>query len=142
NDAPTVLMYGTVPAWRVLQSGVADGPDVRELEWNLVALGYDPDRDITIDDEWTSATTAAVERWQEALGVDETGVVNLGDVAFLPGKRRIGEVTAAKGTTVQPGGEVLTATRTTQQVTVDLDAADQTLAVEGAPVTVDLPDGS
>ena len=67
------LLYGRLPAWRPLSVGVDDGPDVRQLERNLVALGHDPDRDITVDDHFTRATRAAVRRWQEAAGLEETG---------------------------------------------------------------------
>ena len=42
NNLPVVLMYGTVPAYRTLAKGVSNGPDVRQLNRNLKALGYDP----------------------------------------------------------------------------------------------------
>ena len=35
---------------------------------SLRALGYDPSGAITVDDDWDSGTTAAVERWQDAHG--------------------------------------------------------------------------
>ena len=62
-----------------------EGTDVRQLERNLVALGHDPDGDIEVDDEYDWATTAAVRDWQEALGLDETGALEPGQVVFLPG---------------------------------------------------------
>jgi peptidoglycan hydrolase-like protein with peptidoglycan-binding domain len=142
DDRPVVLMYGTVPAWRALSDGVDDGPDVRELEWNLVALGHDPNRDVVIDDHFNWATAAAVNRWQEALGETETGRVDLGAVAFLPGPRRIGEHSASVGASVQPGTEVLSTSATRQEVVLDLDATRQTLVAVGRRVAVGFPDGS
>jgi hypothetical protein len=142
DDAPVVLMYGATPAWRELSSGVSDGPDVAELEWNLVRLGFDPNRDVQIDAHWDWATTAAVERWQGAHGLDETGSVALGSVVFLPRPRRIGQHAAAVGDSVQPGSAVMSTSSISQQVEVDLDATDQTLAVVGRRVSIDLPDGS
>ena len=45
---PVILFYGARPAWRDLSSGVAGGPDVAQLDANLIALGYAsaaPDRE-------------------------------------------------------------------------------------------------
>ena len=39
NNAPVVLLYGATPAYRTLSAG-ATGPDVAELNADLVALGY------------------------------------------------------------------------------------------------------
>ncbi|MGZ4381253.1 MAG: peptidoglycan-binding protein [Gaiellaceae bacterium] len=139
DNAPVILMYGTVPVYRTLSAGIADGPDVRQLEQSLAALGYDPG---TVDEHFDSATAAAVKRWQAALGQTQTGSVALGSIAFSPGPRRIGQQTAAVGSLVQSGSPVLTTTSTAQNVTVELDATDQTLAVVGRRVTVSLPDGS
>src|SRR5262245_56131201 len=50
---PVPLWYGARPAWRAFQLGMADGPDVRQLEANLVALGFDPDRAITVDGHYS-----------------------------------------------------------------------------------------
>jgi len=33
-------MYGSVPVYRRLSTSTTDGPDVRQLERNLVALGF------------------------------------------------------------------------------------------------------
>jgi hypothetical protein len=44
DGKPAQLFYGRLAAWRELSLGVDDGPDERQLEQNLVALGYDPDR--------------------------------------------------------------------------------------------------
>ena len=135
------LMYGEVPAWRRLAEGVT-GPDVRQLEWNLVALGHDPGRDVEIDSEFDAATAAAVERWQDARGVEEDGVVELGEVEFLPGARRIGAHEAAIGAPAQPGTPVLQTASATQVVTVQLEADRRDAVAEGDAVEVEVADGS
>lgn len=87
DDVPVVALAGPVPAWRTLETGVDAGADVHQLEENLTALGFGAG--LSVDDEFTSGTTAAVERWEAALGrEDPDGVVVLGDVVFLtlPGK--------------------------------------------------------
>jgi Putative peptidoglycan binding domain len=99
NGAPVVLFNGTVPAYRDLSEGVGDGPDVQELKQNLVALGFDPSHQITINQTFDSATTAAVDRWQSALGATQTGTVTLGQAVFLPGSQRITAVDTTLGST-------------------------------------------
>lgn len=141
NGRATRLLYGTIPAWRTLRLGIADGGDVGQLEENLVALGYDPDGDIEVDDRFDWATAAAIRRWEKARGVTADGVVELGEVVFLPGQRRMGEHRVSTGTFVQPGTEVAETTSTRRVVTVKLEATRQDLVREGDRVTVELPDG-
>ena len=99
DGAPVVLFDGTVPAYRDLSEGVSDGADVQELKQNLVALGFDPSHQITINQTFDAATTTAVERWQAALGQTQTGTVTLGQVVFLPGEQRITAINTVLGST-------------------------------------------
>ncbi len=99
DGAPVVLMDGSVPAYRTLQAGVSDGLDVQQLKQNLVNLGFDAEHQITINQTFDAATTAAVERWQGSLGETENGVVTLGQVVFLSGDRRITAVDTVLGST-------------------------------------------
>jgi peptidoglycan hydrolase-like protein with peptidoglycan-binding domain len=146
DGRPVPLWYGTRPAWRAFQAGMADGPDVRALEANLAALGFDPDLAITVDGHFTAATRAAVRRWQgKALGLPpalRSGAVPLGGVVFLPGTIRIAAVAATVGTAVQPGTPILTATSTRPVVSVSLPPSFQQLVRRGARVQVILPDGT
>ncbi|MEV0720925.1 peptidoglycan-binding domain-containing protein [Asanoa sp. NPDC050611] len=137
DDKPVVLMLGTVPAYRALGSG-DEGADVKQLEQNLRALGH---TGFTVDDEYTSATADAVRDWQEDLGVEETGRVELGRVVFAPGPIRVDSVTAKLGGGAGPGQEVLAYTGTSRVITVQLDVGDQRLAKRGTAVSVALPDG-
>jgi hypothetical protein len=137
DNVPTTLLYGALPAYRRLTIGT-EGNDVLQLEQNLQAMGY---TGFTVDDEYTDATAAAVEEWQEDRGVDETGVVELGSVLFAPGHIRVDSVQAQEGSPLGPNQPVLNYTGTTRAVTVQLDAADQRLATLNAAVTVALPDG-
>ena len=89
DNLPVVLMYGTVPAYRTLKEGVSTGPDVRELNENLIALGFDPYGAITDVEEFGEATADAVRRLQHANGLRETGEVELGRVDFAPSARRV-----------------------------------------------------
>ena len=140
DDEPAAwLLYGALPAWRDFSSGMTDGEDVRQLERNLRALGHDPDGDMTVDDDWDWATTAAVLRFQDERGLTEDGTLARGEVVFRDGAARVGELRAALGQSVAPGAQIAELSTTRREVTVDLEATRQSLAREGATVTVELP---
>lgn len=136
DGQPVVLLHGAIPAYRPL-SVDTEGPDVRQLEENLAALGY---TGFTVDEEFTASTAEAVERWQADLGLEETGVVELGRVVFAPTDVRVDGVAAGAGQPLRPGDTVLTYSGTAKAVTVELAAADQRMAAKGAAVEVTLPD--
>lgn len=75
DGEPVVLFIGATPFFRTLAEDM-EGPDVFELESNLVALGYDPDNTVTVDETFTYNTGLMVQRWQEAIGVEITGTVD------------------------------------------------------------------
>jgi hypothetical protein len=141
DNRPVPLFYGTVPFWRTLSSGVDDGPDVAQLERNLVALGHDPDRDITVDRHFSAATRAAVKRWQKAQGREQTGAFEPGDAVLASGPVRVGSHKTGLGAQVGPGAQVMEVTSPRRKVTVDLDATRQAYVKVGHAVEVDLPDG-
>jgi peptidoglycan hydrolase-like protein with peptidoglycan-binding domain len=141
DGRPVTLLYGASPLWRPLDPKSEDGADIRQLEQNLVDLGYDPNGDVEVDDDWDGATTAAVKRWQDDRGVEQTGRVERGDVVFLPGPRRVGQLKTTVGAPLQPGAEVLDTSSTRPVVTVDLEADKVALVKKGDPVQVGLPDG-
>lgn len=135
DDEPVPLLYGTLPIYRTLASG-SEGADVEQLERNLRALGY---TGFTVDEEFSAATAYAVERWQDDLGVPETGRITPGSVAVADGAIRVAERKATAGE--RAGGPVLAYTGTTRVVTVDLEVQYQDMATDGDKVTVELPDG-
>ena len=144
SGVPAVLLYGSTPAYRAFAPGMDDGPDVRVLERNLVALGLDPSHAIRVDDHFGPATADAVRRWQAARGVPRarrTGTVPLGQIVFLPAAVRVGQVVVDSGTTVAPGQRVLSATSTTRVVTARLDVDRLYLVHAGDKVRVALPAG-
>ncbi|MGW6705907.1 peptidoglycan-binding protein [Streptomyces sp. NPDC054956] len=84
DGRPVVLMTGNRPMWRDLGPGVGDGPDVKQLKSNLVALGHADGLRLAVDEKFTDGTATAVKRWQKAVGAKETGTVTPGSVAMLP----------------------------------------------------------
>jgi peptidoglycan hydrolase-like protein with peptidoglycan-binding domain len=139
---PVVLFRGSRPFWRVLEKGMSDGPDVKDLERNLTDLGYANAAGLTVDEEFTDATAAAVERWQKALGVRTTGSVELGRVAVLPyGDVQAEEVVAKPGATAGAGGTVLKVTTTDVYATVKPTEDQLPQLPPGGRVTVRLDAG-
>ncbi|MBB5870691.1 peptidoglycan hydrolase-like protein with peptidoglycan-binding domain [Allocatelliglobosispora scoriae] len=138
DDQPVVLLQGSLPAYRVLRNGV-EGADVKQFEQNLRALGY---TGFTVDEKYSSSTASAVKKWQEKLGLPETGMVEPGRIAYAGAAVRVDSVAVAVGDAAQPGQSVLKLTGVDRVVTVTLDVADQRLAAKGAKVKLTLPDGS
>ena len=151
NDEPVPLLFGSVAAYRTFFVGMSDGADVGELTADLIALGYGAG--LTQSNHYSSATAAAVERWQSALGLPATAEILLGAVVFEPGPIRVTAVTPSVGSAVGGGGgggasagggggTVLTATSTTPVVTVDLDVSQEYLVKPGDAVSIVLPNGT
>ncbi len=140
DEVPVVLLYGSVPAYRALAEGVT-GPDVAQLNHDLVALGYVDSADVeSAWDEFSWATEAGVEELQKHLGVDQTGGLSFGYVVFLPTAARITAVSANLGG--QAIGPVMTASSTARTVSVALDADLQSEVKAGDRVTITLPDNN
>jgi peptidoglycan hydrolase-like protein with peptidoglycan-binding domain len=144
NGVPVALLYGSTPVFRTLAAGASasdvSGPDVAELNANLVALGYATRSELDpASDQFNWQTRRAVQKLQAHLGVKQTGSLSLGDVVFLPSAARVTTVSATLGGPAGPGQPVLTATSTTRQVTISLDAAQQSQVKVGDPVTIMLP---
>ncbi len=134
------LLFGDRPAWRTLGPGMS-GVDVKQLKQNLVALGYGTTSGLGTGDAWTAATTDAVKRWQKAVGLDQDGTVDLGEIVFGPGAVIISSQSGHIGEDARPGGSVLTATPAATLVTVGLDASKRDLIAAGDTVEIELPGG-
>jgi peptidoglycan hydrolase-like protein with peptidoglycan-binding domain len=168
DGRPAVVMYGDVPLYRELTPG-AEGDDVLLLEQNLAALDYHVagvdddglpvDGDLVVDSVYDDATVAAVERWQDDLGVEPTGVVFPNDVVVLAGPSEVTDVAVAVGGRLTPGAPMMTlnqaATVTTGPFTPAggeievfvtdgevIESGDVVYAVDGAPFTAVVTDAS
>lgn len=138
NQKPTVLMYGTVPAYRPLAVGNS-GTDVKQLNQNLRKLDY---QRAPNSNDFTSDTATAVRNWQDDVGLPQTGTVPLGQVVFTPAATRVAAALVERGAVVQPGTKIMSVTSEVREVAIDLDTADQSLVTLRDRVTVTLPDGT
>ena len=143
NGSPVVLLQGRVPAWRALGEGLA-GPDVAQLNHDLVVLGYAsrPAAAAAAGWDYYSAETAqGVQRLEEHLGVaDPSGTLSLGSVVFEPQPIRVSRVTGRLGGPA--AGPVLAATSDRHVVMIALGTSQEGEVTAGDAVTVTLPDGS
>jgi hypothetical protein len=146
SNQPVPLLYGSIAAYRAFYVGMSDGADVGELTQDLIALGYGAG--LSQSDHYSSATAAAVERWQAALGLAATSEVLLGQVVFEPGPIQVASVTPSVGASAGggsassgsgSGGGVLTATSTTPEASIALDPAQQSEVAVGDKVSIVLP---
>jgi hypothetical protein len=139
DGLPIIALEGAFPLWRTLGPGVEDGKDVLQVEYVLASLGYAQEYDVTVDDDWTSATTDAVEAFQADHGQDDDGEIDVGELLFLDGPVQVADVSGVLG---QPATEAgIAVTSTEQSVHVDLDTADADLLDVGDRVAVELPTG-
>ncbi len=110
DDQPVIALYGEAPAYRRMSdlSTNIEGNDVLQLEEALDALGFVSAGEMTVDGEFTGATASVVEQWQAAVGAEEDGSVELGEVFFIPGPTEVSTATMSVGDTVGAGQSPLT----------------------------------
>lgn len=143
DTRPTVVLDGKVPMYRTLADNSPDGPDVRQLERYLVSAGYDPDGELTVDDEFTWKTAELVEVWETDLGVGEPdGVVEQGQVVFLPGSAVVTQSHVHVGQAIGPAAPVveLALLGSGRVVTAEVPLSEQGMVAPGTEVAVRVGD--
>ena len=138
DNLPIVLMIGSTPAYRAFGLGMTDGPDVAQLESNLIALGDAHGLFSAPSVHFSALTSDAVERWQTANGYTADGQVHLGVIVFLPTAVLAGAQTVAPGQPATPGDSPYQVTTSSRLVYVPLNPNLPTVSV-GEPVSIVLP---
>lgn len=134
-----MVFYGTIPPYRTMAVG-DEGPDVLQLEENLVALGYDVAEQLNVDGVFTDYTETLVMRWQLALGAEESGVVTPEAVAVLAGPSIIRTAPVVGS---QASGPIVTVAASEDlRITVPVEVADADEWSVGQSAEVELVDGS
>lgn len=80
DERPVAVAQGAIPAFRDIGDG-AEGADVTQLQQMLTDLGLYSSR---ISGEVGPSTVSAIRSWQKSLGLDQSGVVGVSDVVFVP----------------------------------------------------------
>lgn len=140
---PVVAMYGTQPFWRDLESG-DDGVDVAQLEANLAALGFDADGDMTVDRNYTAATSEAVEAWEESLGLEASGDVPLGRAVVIGGPSVVSEASTV-GSDARAGQQLVLVEPEATAIDLRIDGAaldDDVVLTSPAPVGTPIEQGT
>jgi hypothetical protein len=140
GEKPVILICGSTPAYRNLAEG-DDGKDVRALNETLVNEGYADKSELDPDSgHFGWETAVALEKLQDKRGADVTGQLDLGQAVFLPGPLRISKVTAKNGTSADPGRTIMETSSNRHEVTVKLDASQQSEVKKGDDAQITLPD--
>ena len=77
---PVVIAQGETPAFRAMAQETF-GTDVAQLQQALTEMDFYSG---AVDGEFGSLTSMAVKAWQKTLGVTRDGVVQPGDLVFVP----------------------------------------------------------
>lgn len=139
DTIPTVVMAGTMPAWRDFAQGMTPGPDVRQLEENLRSFGYldaEPSEDFTWHTRW------AIRSWQRDLGLPAEDTLSKDLVLFAAAPLHVSTLDRQLGDRVDAGTTLFRATGTVKEISASVKPEDAELAAVGAAVTVDLPGGT
>ena len=159
----TVLMFGDIPVWRDFKEGMSPGEDIKQLEENLLALGYVSSDSFSVDNKFDIGTVEAIEKMQNELNLVIKGEIDFGEVVFSPGKSiveasssfpSIGTYVTTDSVAVSltpiertqmeisPLGKVSTRTESLQRVSTSLEVSSQDLIEVGSEVNIELPDES
>jgi peptidoglycan hydrolase-like protein with peptidoglycan-binding domain len=139
NLRPVLIAQGDTPAFRSLARG-ASGADVAQLQVLLTTLGHYNGKQ---DGGFGSQTEQAVRAWQRSLGVEGDGVVQAGDLVFVPSlPTRVALDTAVvhRGAILNGGEAVVAALAAEPTFTVPVTAAQAAIMPVGTEVQIQSAD--
>jgi hypothetical protein len=142
DNRPTALLYGSTPPWRAFGPGMTDGPDLAELQTNLLALGFGQRFGLVADGHYSDADRSTVAAFAQAKGIElANDVLAFGAILFEPGPVLVVGHSASLGSAVSPGTQVLDIVGMTPQVIAQVDSSDASLVGVGIPASVTLSQG-
>lgn len=140
NLRPVIIAEGEVPAFRAITPGVR-GADVQQLQSMLAALGYYGG---PIDGGAGAATVRAIGDWQGSLGLERTGIVELGDMIFvqaLPTRVTLDPEVVQLGATLSGGERILSGLPASPAFKLSVTEAQAAMIPTGTPLEISSPDG-
>jgi peptidoglycan hydrolase-like protein with peptidoglycan-binding domain len=137
---PVVVAQGPIPTFDAMAGG-AVGAHVGQLQAMLIDLGFYKG---AVDGKFERGTESAVRAWQESLGVAQDGVVQRGDIIFvptLPARVTMDSSIVKRGAQVAGGEEVLQALPATPEFTIGVTTDQAALMPVGTAVEITSPAG-
>lgn len=141
NLRPVVVAQGAIPAFRAVSSGAA-GQDVAQLQAMLTALGHYSG---AVDGQFRWSTTVAVRAWQKSLGLPQDGVVQAGDIIYvptLPTRVALDTEVVTRGASLNGGEPVVQSLGASPSFFVPVTDAQASLMPTGTRVEITSPEGS
>jgi peptidoglycan hydrolase-like protein with peptidoglycan-binding domain len=135
---PVPLLCGRTPLYRTVSEGLK-GWDVKELNRNLMNLGYADGAELDPSGYFGSETRSALKDLKGDLGLAQTGSLDPDQAVVLPGPLRISSVSATLGAAAQPGAPIAEATSTARRVEVDLEPSQAEGVKVGDRASITLP---
>lgn len=140
NLRPVVVAQGNIPSFQSLSRG-SSGADVAQLQTMLAALGF---YTYTVDGKFDWVTQDAVENWQASLGVADDGVVQAGDIIYvptLPTRVSLDTDKVKRGANLGGGEEIVRGLPTAPSFTIPVTATQAGLMPTGTRVEITGPYG-
>lgn len=137
---PVVVAQGEVPAFRPIVAG-SEGADVAQLQAMLKADGVYSGR---VDGRAGAGTVGAIRRWQKARGVSQTGVVEYGDVVFVPSlpvRVALDDEIVFRGAMLTGGEKVLRGLPAAPTFRIPVTDSQAAMMPEGTHVEIVSPEG-
>ncbi|WP_234392709.1 peptidoglycan-binding protein [Streptomyces sp. XY152] len=134
---------GPSPSAQGDDAGQGSGADMPAEDPTGAGQSGAPSRQVTVkegDGVLTEGLMSAIKRWQKAVGVEPTGVLESSDVVVTRSAVRVSEVSAQTGDAA--ASDLLSVTATTKSVHVPVETLDLGTIKAGQKVTVVLPDGT
>lgn len=138
DNQPVVLLYGSTPLYRAFGPGMTPGPDVIQLEQDLLQLGFGQPYGLVANGVFTFADEQSVRAFTKAEGLTYGDQLALGTVLFEPGPVVVATDVVELGNSVAVGGSVVSLELDTPQVAVELSAAQAAGIIAGTPALVKL----
>ncbi len=141
NLRPVVIAEGSIPAFQMLAQGMK-GQDVAQLQQMLTTGGFYTG---AVDGGFGYRTGQAVKAWQKSLGVPQDGMVQAGDIIYvpdLPTRVALDTEVVKRGAALSGGESVVNGLAGAPSFVVPVTDTQAALMPAGTRVEITSPEGS